>query len=115
MGKPDYERPRNVNLAFRVSEKERALIEQRMAQAGMKNMRAFVVKQALEGRIIHIELDSVRDMVRLLSDATGAISQIAGRVTETGNIHTADLQVLRLQYESLWAHTREILQRLSKL
>ena len=115
MEEKKYERPRNINMAFRVSAEERELIEQRMEQAGIKNMRAFIVKQAIEGRIIHIELDSVREMIRLLSNATNNINQIARRVNETGSVYTADIEDLRDRYDGLWAQTKEILRRLSAL
>ena len=110
-----YQRPRNVNLAFRVTEEERDLIERGMKQAGMKNMRAFIVKQAIEGRIIHVELDSVREMVRLLSNATSNINQIARRVNETSSVYAADLDDLRGRYDEIWGQTKEILRRLSVL
>jgi hypothetical protein len=98
-----------------VSEEERNLIERRMKQAGMKNMRAFIVKQAVDGRIIHVELDSVREMVRLLSNATNNLNQIARRVNETGNIYVDDIDDLRGRYDELWGQTKEILHRLSTL
>lgn len=113
MDKKEYVRPRNVNLAFRVTEEERELIERRMDQAGMNNLRAFMVKQALEGRIIHVELDSVREMVRLLSTATNNINQIARRVNQTGNVYAADLDDLRERYDEIWSQTKEILRRLA--
>lgn len=115
MENQEYIRPRNVNLAFRVSEKERELIEARMKQAGMKNMRAYIVKQAVEGRVIHVELDSVREMVRLLSNATNNINQIARRVNETNHIYAADMEDLCGRYDELWTQTREILRRLSSM
>ena len=113
--KKEYVRPRNVNLAFRVTEQEREMIESRMKQAGMKNLRAFIVKQALEGRIIHIELDSVRDMVRLLSNAVNNINQMARRINETGNIYAADLDELRERYDMLWVQAKEILRRIADI
>ena len=113
--KKEYIRPRNVNLAFRVSEDERKLIERRMKQAGMKNMRAYIVKQAVDGRIIHVELDSVHEMVRLLSNATNNLNQIARRVNETGNIYAVDIDDLRGRYDELWGQTKEILHRLCAL
>ena len=73
--KKKYVRPRNVNLAFRVTEEERSMIERRMEQTGMKNMRAYIVKMAFDGRVIHVELESVREMVRLLSNATNNINE----------------------------------------
>jgi len=86
-----------------------------MAQAGMKNMRAYLLKMAIEGRIIHVELDSVQEMIRLLSNATNNINQIARRINETGSIYAADIEDLRGRYDELWGQTKEILRRLSAL
>jgi hypothetical protein len=36
-------------------------------------MRAYLLKQAIDGRVIHVELQSVGEMVRLLSNATNNI------------------------------------------
>jgi hypothetical protein len=47
--KKEYVRPRSVNLAFRVTPQEREMIERRMAQTGMTNLRAYMVKQAIDG------------------------------------------------------------------
>ena len=113
--KSEYVRPRNVNLAFRVSQEERDLIERQMKRAGIKNLRAYMVKMAIDGRIIHVELDSVREMIRLLSNATNNINQIARRANETRSVYSADLDDLRRQYDALWGQTKEILRRLSAL
>ena len=115
MDKQEYIRPRNVNLAFRVSEDERAMIERRMSQAKMKNMRAFVVKMVDEGQIVRLELDSVKEMVRLLSNATNNINQIARRANETGSIYAADIDELRGRYDGLWDQTKLILRQLSEV
>ena len=115
MEKAEYVRPRNVNLAFRVSKEEREAIERRMAEAGIKNMRAYIVRMAIEGRVIHFELESVREMVRLLSNATNNINQIAKRANETGNIYAADVDELRGRYDELWGQARVIINTLSEL
>ena len=113
--KKEYVRPRNINLAFRVSEKERELIDRRVAQSGMKNLRAYMVKMAVDGRIIQIEFQSVQEMVRLLSNATNNINQIAKRANETGNIYAADLDELRDRYDELWGQMKTILHKLNQL
>jgi hypothetical protein len=69
----------------------------------------------MEGRIIRVELDSVKEMIRLLSNATNNINQIARRVNETGNVYSADLDEIHERYDTLWAQTKEILRRLSAL
>ena len=108
-------RTKNINLHFMVNEEEHELIKRQMAQSGIKSLRAYLLKQAVSGRIIHVELDSVRDMVRLLSNATNNINQIARRVNETGNVYVDDIDDLHKRYESLWTQTKEILRRLSAL
>ncbi len=106
---------RTRQIHFMVTDKERAMIERRMAQTGIKNMRAYLLKMAIDGQVIHLELESVREMVRLLSNATNNINQIARRVNETGNIYAADLDDLSGQYDKLWGQAKEILRKLAAL
>ena len=62
-----------------------------------------------------MELESVREMVRLLSNATNNINQIAKRANETRNIYASDVEVLRGHIDEIWGQAKEILQKLSKL
>ncbi len=108
-------RSRNHTVNFRVTERERAMIDRRMAQTGITNLRAYLLKMAVDGRVIHVELESVREMVRLLSNATNNINQIAKRANETRSIHAADLDELRGRYDEIWKQTKVILRKLSEL
>jgi uncharacterized protein (DUF1778 family) len=108
-------RTRNHTVNFRVTEQEREMIDRRMAQTGMKNLRAYLLKMAVDGRVIHVELESVREMVRLLSNATNNINQIAKRANETGSIYAADLDELNGRYDEIWGQTKVILRKLSDL
>ena len=109
------QRVRQHSVNFAVTEQERELIDKRMAEAGMKNRRAFLLKMVTEGKIVHIELDSVKEMVRLLSNATNNINQIAKRANTTGSIYAADLDEVRLRYEQLWTQAKAILRELGEL
>jgi len=113
--KKKYPRKRGIFIRFMVDEKERDLIYKRMDQAGIKSLRAYLLKMSVDGRVIHVELDSVREMVRLLSNATNNINQIARRVNETGSVYAADIDDLCGHYDSLWGQAKEILRRLSAL
>jgi len=108
-------RNRNVSLSFLVNEQEHIDIKQRMEENGFVNMRAYLLKMALNGRIIKVEMDSVREMVRLLSNASNNINQIARRVNETGNIYKADINDIHNRQSELWEQVNEILERLSEL
>jgi hypothetical protein len=113
--KSAVKRSRDKSLTFRVTEQEHDLIKKQMEKAGIKSQRAYLLKMALGGRIIHIELDSVREMVRLLSNATNNINQIARRVNQTGSVYAADINDLSERYESIWSQAKEILRRLSAM
>jgi hypothetical protein len=106
---------RTSNVHFMVSAEEREMIERRMAQSGIKNMRAYLLKMAVDGRVIRVELDSVKEMVRLLGNATNNINQIARRVNETGSAYAADMDDLRKRYDELWHQMKEILRRLTAM
>ena len=113
--KKKYKRKREIFIRFMVDEEERDMIHRRMAQAGTTNLRSYLLKMAIDGRVIHVELDSVKEMIRLLSNATNNINQIAKRVNETGNFYAADLDDLRTRYDELWVQAKEILRGLAKI
>jgi hypothetical protein len=102
-------------MTFRVSEKERDMIRRRQEQTGIKSLRAFLLKMAVDGRVIHIELESVAKMNRLIGNISNNINQIAARANTTGNIYAADLDELCLRYEEIWGQTKTILRKLSAL
>ena len=113
--KKKYPRKRDIFIRFMVDEKERDMIYRRVEQSGITNLRAFLLKMAVDGRVIHVELESVREMVRLLSNATNNINQIARRANETGNIYARDIDVMKEHIEVIWRQAKEILQKLNKL
>ena len=58
-------RRRPINLHVMVSEEEQALIRERMAEAGIRNMGAYMRKMALNGYVLHVDLSPVRELVSL--------------------------------------------------
>ena len=97
---------RKHNIHFMASDEERELIEKRMAQVGVKSLRAYLLKMASDGQIARIELNSVKEMVRLLSNATKNINQIAKRANTTGSIYAADIDELRKRYNDIWGQAK---------
>ena len=54
-------RKRDVQVNFRVSQEELALIEQKMAQLGTKNREAYLRKMALDGYVVKLELPQLKE------------------------------------------------------
>jgi len=106
---------RTKHIHFMVTDKEREMIERRMEQCGIKSMRAYLLRMAVHGEIVRLELGSVKEMVRLLSNATNNINQIAKRANATGNVYAADLDELSKRYNEIWGQAKEILRKIAEL
>ena len=68
-------RKREVQLNFRVSPEELALIEQKMAQLGTKNREAYLRKMALDGYVVRLELPELKEMVSLMRYSSNNLNQ----------------------------------------
>ena len=106
---------REIQLKFRVTPEERALIEQKMAQLGTTNMAAYLRKMAIDGFVINLELPELREMVSLLRRSSNNLNQLTRRVHETGRFYDADLEELRQSYDGLWGAAQKILASLAKI
>ena len=108
-------RKRDVQLNFRVSPEELALIEQKMAQLGTKNREAYLWKMALDGYVVRLDLPELKELVSLLRRSSNNLNQLTRRVHETGRIYDADLEDISQRQEALWDGVHRILTQLAKL
>jgi len=108
-------RKRAVHFDFYASEEEAALIRQRMSDAGIINLSAYLRKMAIDGYHINLDLSDVRELVSLLRRCSNNLNQIVKRANETRSIYGADLEDLRRQYDKLWEAASGILTGLAKI
>ena len=54
-------------------------------------------------------------MVRLLSNATNNINQIARRVNETGNFYAADFDDIKARQDEIWGQVKVIVRKFATL
>ena len=106
---------RQVQLKFRVTRSERALIEQKMAQLGTTNMAAYLRKMAIDGFVVNLELPELGELVSLLRRSSNNLNQLTRRVHETGRVYDADMEDLRQSQERLWDAAQKILISLAKI
>ncbi len=105
-------RKRTVQLHFMVTEHERELIRQKMAQLGTNNLGVYLRKMAIDGYIVKLELPELSELLSLLRRTSNNVNQIARRVHETGNIYDTDLGDILQKQQELWDGVNEILSRL---
>ena len=108
-------RKREVQLNFRVSPEELALIEQKMAQLGTTNREAYLRKMALDGYVVRLELPELKELVSLMRYSSNNLKQLARRAHETGRIYDADLEDISRRQEALWDGVHQVLTQLAKL
>ncbi len=108
-------RQRDIQLKFRVTPEERALIEAKMDQLGTTNMAAYLRKMALDGYVVNLELPELGELVSLLRRSGNNLNQLTRRVHETGRFYDADLEDLQQSYDRLWDAAQKILASLAKI
>ena len=108
-------RKREVQLNFRVSPEELALIEQKMVQLGTKNREAYLRKMALDGYVVRLELPELKELVSLMRYSSNNLNQLARRAHETGRIYDADLEDISRRQDALWDGVHQVLTQLAKL
>ena len=106
---------RSINMGFRVTEEEQEMIKRRQAQTGIRNLRAYLLKMAIDGRVIEIDLKQVNECSRLLRNISNNINQIAKKANETGNIYNEDMQEIKLRQSEIWEQQDKIIRFLAKI
>ena len=106
---------RNINMGFRVTQEEYDLIMKRMNEIGFPSTRSYLLKMALDGYILHLDLVDVRECTRLLRIVSNNVNQMAKRANEGGNIYAADLADIRSRLDEIWAQQNKLNASLAKL
>lgn len=107
-------RKRNIEVKFRVTQQERHLIADRMAQAGVINTNAYLRKMAIDGYIVRLDLSELKELVSLLRSCSNNINQLTKRVNETGRFYEADMEGLHEQMDRLWDEAKKVFILLSE-
>ena len=95
-------RKRDMQLNFRVSAEELAVIEQKMSQFGTSNREAYLRKMALDGYVVKLELPELKELVSLMRRSSNNLNQLTRKVHETGRVYDADLEDISQRQEQLW-------------
>ena len=106
---------RTVGLYFKVSPEEMALIEQKMEQAGIGNKRAYLRKMAVDGYIVHLDMGSEKELIKLLRSVSNNVNQIARRCNETQNLYGEDVEDLRKGYVEVQREVALLVGKFAKL
>ena len=106
-------RRRSVHLHVMVTPEEQALIADRMAEAGISNMGAYMRKMALNGYVLHVDLSDIRELVALQRRCANNLNQVVIHVNTYGGIYPDEIKALQRDYADLWGPLSDLLKKLS--
>ena len=111
MGK---KRRRNVHLNVMVTPEERELIQQRMDEAGIRNMGAYMRKMALNGYVLNVDLAPVRELVSLQRRCANNLNQVAIHANSYG-VYPEEIKQLQRDYVALWEPLSELIKIIGEI
>ena len=88
------------------------MIADRMAEAGISNMGAYMRKMALGGYVLHVDLEPVKELVSLQRRCANNLNQAAIHANTYG-IYPSEITALQKDYADLWEPLSELLKKLS--
>ena len=95
-------RKRNVHIIVRVTEDERALIEEKMKQIPTMNLSAYSRKMLIDGYIIKVDYTEQKKLAAAVSRVASNINQICRRINSTGHFYDADVAELKERMADVW-------------
>lgn len=101
------ERTRPIRIEFCVTEQERQLIQNKMAQLGTKNMGAYLRKMAIDGYIIKVDYTQQKKLAAAVSRVASNINQICRLINSTGNLYAEDVAELKERQAEIWSLLKE--------
>lgn len=102
-------RKRNIQLNVRLSEEERRLIDEKMAQVPTNKIGAYIRKMAIDGYVIHTDVTVIKNMNEELRKIGININQIARRLNSMDSIYAEDISELKEGLDKIWQLQRTIL------
>jgi mobilization protein len=107
------ERSRRIEL--RVTEDELMKIRDRMEEAGISSLTAYLVRMAIHGYVIVMDLSDLKEILRLLQISGNNLNQYARKANETGSIYHEDIEELKNNQKEILQEMRNVLDRLTAI
>lgn len=106
---------RSKRIELRVTEDELMKIRNRMEEAGISSLTAYLVRMAIHGYVIVMDLSDLKEILRLLQISGNNLNQYARKANETGSIYHEDIEELKNNQKEILQQMRKVLDRLTAI
>ncbi len=94
---------------------EAAEVYRRSEEAGIKYPSVYMLRMALYGYIVHIDMTDVNEILRLVSISSNNINQYARRANQDGSIFSKDIEDIQSSQQKIIGLLGKLLDRLGRL
>jgi len=101
MPNTEKKRTRQNDVRLLLTDDEMQIINDKMAQVGIKNRSLFLRKMALDGYIINIDTSQTKELTRLVNISAMNVNQVARRANETGSVYEKDVLDLLAEFNRM--------------
>lgn len=106
---------RSKRIELRVTEDELMKIRDRIEEAGISSLTAYLVRMAIHGYVIVMDLSDLKEILRLLQISGNNLNQYARKANETGSIYHEDIEELKNNQKEILQQMRKVLDRLTAI
>ena len=106
---------RSKYIHIRVTPEELERIKERMEEAGITSMTAYLLRMALHGFVIVMDLSDLKEILRLLQISGNNLNQYAKKASEAGSIYREDIEELKSNQKEILQEMRKMLDKLTAI
>ena len=106
---------RSKDIHIRVTPEEVEQIKKRMKESEIDSLTAYLLRMALYGFVIVMDLSDLKEILRLLQISGNNLNQYAKKANETGSIYRDDIEDLKKNQKLILEEMRKMLDKLTEL
>ena len=106
---------RSKRIELRVTAEELRQIHERMQETGISSLTAYVIRMAIHGYVLKMDLSDLKEMLRLMQISENNLNQYAKKANETGSVYYEDIEELRAVQKEILREMRKVLEKLTAI
>ena len=106
---------RSKRIELRVTAEELRQIHERMQETGISSLTAYMIRMAIHGYVIKMDLADLKELLRLMQISGSNLNQYAKKANETGSIYREDIEELRTAQKEILQEMRKVLEKLTAI
>ena len=106
---------RSKRIELRVTAEELRQIHERMQETGISSLTAYMIRMAIHGYVIKMDLADLKELLRLMQISGNNLNQYAKKANETGSIYHEDIEELRTAQKEILQELRKVLEKLTAI